>query len=400
MTQRSFRVLWWAAILLSLVVFFLVLIPVKLSIGQELQQQNSVFTKPSFFPLAVWLQQPKHAQAYQELGINLYVGLWKGPTSTQLLTLKQADMPVICHQNPTGLTDANRDVIIGWMQRDEPDNKQRRKNGWGYDPVVAPSEVSSQFREIHRNDPTRPVLLNLGQGVAWDHWKGRGNRTNHPEDYPEYIKGGDIISFDIYPVTHKSRQIQGRLEYVAKGVERLKSLVTPEQRVWNVIGVSRINNPYIKPTSQQVRSQVWMSIIHGSQGIIYFVHQFKPNFIAAALLHDAQMQKEIKLLNRQITALAPVLNSSDTDDIQKIDIASLNKTVAAVSKRFECSLYLISVSMQKGETAARFELRHPVSDQQVEVVGEGRTVSLQNGVLQDSFGPYEPHLYRLDICSR
>src|SRR5262245_20929161 len=32
------------------------------------------------FPLAVWLQAPRNAGRYQALGINLYVGLWRGPT--------------------------------------------------------------------------------------------------------------------------------------------------------------------------------------------------------------------------------------------------------------------------------------------------------------------------------
>lgn len=400
MAQEILRVLPSQIIRLFLAMFFCVIGSVNIIFGQEQQYIDSIIIDPSFFPLAVWLQQPRNARAYQKLGINLYVGLWQGPTSIQLSTLKRADMPVICHQNTLGLTDVNRNIIVGWMQRDEPDNKQRRKNGWGYDPVVSPPEVFSRFTAMRRNDPTRPVLLNLGQGVAWDHWKGRGNRTNHPEDYPEYIKGGDIISFDIYPVTHESREVQGRIEYIARGVERLKSLVSPEQRVWNVIGVSRISNPYIKPTPEQVRSQVWMSIIHGSQGIIYFVHQFKPNFIEAALLHDMEMQTAVKQLNEQITTLAPVLNSPDTDDILEVTTGSLKTKVAAVSKRYECSLYLISVGMQSEEVSARFELRHAVPDQLAEVVGEGRAVPFQNGTLQDHFEPYEPHLYRLKICFR
>src|SRR5690606_13894217 len=32
------------------------------------------------FPIGVWLQAPRNASKYREIGINLYVGLWKGPT--------------------------------------------------------------------------------------------------------------------------------------------------------------------------------------------------------------------------------------------------------------------------------------------------------------------------------
>ena len=43
-----------------------------------------------FFPLAVWLQSPSHAEQYRQAGFNLYVGLWNGPTEDQLAALKQA----------------------------------------------------------------------------------------------------------------------------------------------------------------------------------------------------------------------------------------------------------------------------------------------------------------------
>ena len=56
---------------------------------------------------------------------------------------------------------------------------------------------------------------------AWDDWYGRGVRTRHPEDYEEYVQGADIVSFDIYPVTHDRPAVSSNLWYVARGVERL-----------------------------------------------------------------------------------------------------------------------------------------------------------------------------------
>src|SRR6185436_7259109 len=55
-----------------------------------------------FFPIAVWLQDPKNAARYKAAGINLYVGLWRGPTTTQLAELQRANMSVICAQNRAG----------------------------------------------------------------------------------------------------------------------------------------------------------------------------------------------------------------------------------------------------------------------------------------------------------
>ena len=129
---------------------------------------------PAFFPIAVWLQAPRNAGRFKEAGINLYVGLWQGPTEEQLAELKAAGMPVVCAQNETGLTSHNADMIVAWMHGDEPDNAQARRDRKGYDPPILPSEIVADYQRINKRDPSRPVLLNLGQGVAFDQYIGRG----------------------------------------------------------------------------------------------------------------------------------------------------------------------------------------------------------------------------------
>ena len=52
-----------------------------------------------------------------------------------------------------------------------------------------------------------------------------------------------------------------------------------------------------------------MALVHGSRGLIYFVHQFKPKFNEHALLDDPEMLAAVTAVNRQIRELAPVLNS-------------------------------------------------------------------------------------------
>lgn len=77
-----------------------------------------------YFPIAVWLQNPRNAERFKAAGINLYVGLWKGPTEAQLDALRKAGMPVICAQNEVGLAHRDDPIIVGWMHGDEPDNAQ------------------------------------------------------------------------------------------------------------------------------------------------------------------------------------------------------------------------------------------------------------------------------------
>ena len=245
----------------------------------------------SFFPIAVWLQSPARAGEYRKAGFNTYVGLWKGPTDEQLETLRKAGMKVICEQNEVALNYRNDPTIIGWMHGDEPDNAQPLGKGKGYGPPIPPQKIVADHGRMRAADPSRPVLLNLGQGVAYDNYIGRGVRRNHPEDYPEYLKGCDIASFDIYPVVHENPEVAGKLWFVGRGVQRLVQWSGGEKIVWNCLECTRISNTKTKPMPHDVRAEAWMSLIHGSRGLIYFVHQFQPVFREAALLADAEISR-------------------------------------------------------------------------------------------------------------
>ncbi len=350
---------------------------------------------PGYFPIAVWLQSPRNAAKYKAAGINVYIGLWKGPTEDQLAQLKQAGMPVICSQNSVGLAHKDDPIIIAWMHGDEPDNAQSLGSGKGYGPPIPPATIVSDYEEIRKTDPSRPVILNLGQGVAWDRWHGRGVRTNHPEDYPQYIKGSDIVSFDIYPAVHDKPEVAGNLWFVAQGVQRLMEWSEGERIVWNCIECTHISNPDRIATPEEVRAEVWMSIIHGSRGLIYFVHQFQPRFNESALLSDPQMLEAVTKINHQITELAAVINADPADDLLTVETANPQVPIAATSRRTGSDAYLFTVAMRKGQTAATFQLANLPGKRQVEVLGENRTLTCTDGRFEDDFGPWEVHLYQV-----
>ncbi len=352
----------------------------------------------SHFPIAVWLQSPHRAARYREAGINTYIGLWKGPTEDQLAELKKAGMRVICSQNPVALRHLDDPTIIGWLHGDEPDNAQKRADGNGYGPPVAPRKIVEDYEKLRAADPSRPVFLNLGQGVAWDGWRGRGVRTNHPEDYKEYVKGSDVVSFDIYPAAHSSKEISGKLEYVARGVERLRGWAGASRPVWNCIECTRINHAKNKATPAQVRCEVWMSIIHGSRGLIYFVHEWKPRFNEAALLADPAMLAEVTKTNRQITALAPVLNSPDVAGEAQVEVhlADKKRPVAALTKHHGGAIYVFAVAMRGGGSArATFAVPGIKGAQRVEVLGEDRELVARDGKYSDAFVAWGVHLYKI-----
>jgi len=357
--------------------------------------ENGPSHNVDFFPIAVWLQNPGKAKTYKQAGFNTYIGLWKGPTEQQLAELKKAGMKVICHQNEVGLKHVDDPAIIGWMHGDEPDNAQSLGNGKGYGPPITPRKIIDDYHKIRMADPTRPVLLNLGQGVAWDGWEGRGVRKNHPEDYSEYIKGCDITSFDIYPAVHLKPQVAGKLWYVARGVDRLIKWTEGRKVVWNCIECSRVHNPTTKATPQQVRCEVWMSIIHGSMGLIYFVHEWEPRFNESALLSDPEMLSAVTTLNHQIIGLAPVLNNPTIKGT--VSVLSDNEAVpiAIMVKKYDSATYLFAVGMRDDSTTATFTLRDLAGVKKVEVLGENRKIDSKDGVFKDIFRAWDVHIYRI-----
>jgi len=358
--------------------------------------ENGPLNSADFFPIAVWLQNPARASRYRMAGFNTYVGLWRGPTENQLKELKAAGMKVICRQNELALKYIDDPTIIGWMHGDEPDNAQSLGKGKGYGPPINPQKIIDDYNKIRSADPTRPVLLNLGQGVAWDGYYGRGVRTNHPEDYRQYVKGCDIASFDIYPAVHSSSQVAGNLWYVARGVERLKKWTDGKKAVWNCIECTRINNKKTKATPRQVKCEVWMSIIHGSMGLIYFVHEWQPKFNESALLSDGEMLSVVTEINKQINALAPVLNSPTIDTDVSVSSENEDVPVAVMARDYKGAKYLFAVGMRDGSTKAKFTIPALKGKRTVEVLGENRTILSKDGIFSDTFEEWDVHLYRIE----
>ncbi len=313
-------------------------------------------------------------------------------------TLAEAGMPVICHQNEWALENLDNPLIVAWMHGDEPDNaqawpKDSGKTGWG--PPIAPKVIVEGYRKIRAADPSRPIMLNLGRSVAVTHWGGRGVRSGHTEDYPEYIKGSDIVSFDVYPVSASEKEVKGNLWYVPMGVDRLREWSNDETIVWNCIEASPINNPNTVPTGHQIRSEVWMSIIHGSTGLIYFVHQLRPEFNESHLLSNKDMLADVTAINQQIHGLAPVINSPTLADAVTVASANADVPIDVMTKQYRGAHYVFAAAARDDKTSGAFVVDGITGATSVEVIGENRTLKIVDGVFTDNFDGYGVHLYKI-----
>jgi hypothetical protein len=351
---------------------------------------NGFPADPSFFPIGVWLQSPAKAPEYKAIGINTFVDLWDGPTEKDLADLAKYGMYLVSTQNDVALSSPNRAVIKGWLHDDEPDNRQ--PIGFGlYGNCIPAREIERRTREMRARDSTRPVVINFGQGIANEHWRGLGPCTNLRNYYSIATRDVDILSFDIYPVASRTPQVKGKLEYVARGVTRLRNLAVDGQKVWAILETTALD-PRHRVMPAQLRAEIWMAIIHGASGIVYFVHEFAPAARSDAIFRYPDIVREVAAQNKLIRSMAAVLNGPNVDGVT----VQSDVPIATLVKRDHDTAYVFAVSMENRASQPRFELKGLDGARVMDLV-QGRSIPIAQSGFQDSFEGYGVHIYKLSL---
>ena len=138
-----------------------------------------------------------------------------------------------------------------------------------------------------------------------------------------------------------------------------------------------------------------MALIHGTQGLVYFVHQSRPQLVEATLLEDPEMLAVVTQIKRLIHDVAPVLNSPTIPDGAAVRSTNPEVPVHMMVKRYNGAIYLFAVGMRNAPTTAIFRVKDIAATATAEVLGENRRLPVVNGRFEDAFRPYEVHLYRL-----
>jgi hypothetical protein len=366
---------------------------------------RGVPTDPTFFPIGVWLQGSWHATELAGLGINVYIGNNAGTDSlaaSDLATLKAQGIYAILGQDSVGLASIDDTTIIGWWaQPDEPDNAQPASGG-GYGPAVNPSTLVTQYNAYKAKDSTRPVWLGLGQGVAYDNWEGRGSNAPAESGYPA---GSDIVSFDIYPYNNcggdtNEQATCGQFWLNALGVDRLHQWSTRHQAVWTDIETTIITaDTTTGPTPVQTASEVWLSLIHDANGIVYFIDTWNPSFREDGIFATMPMVTAVTALNKQIKSLAPELNSPTLPDVVTVTSSNTMAPIDTMVKASGTSLYLFSAISRAGTTMGSFTVPGLTGKAVATVVGENRTIDVTGGAFSDSFAANAVHIYKIDLAA-
>jgi hypothetical protein len=362
-------------------------------------------TDPAFFPIAVWLQGSWHATELAQLGVNIYVGNNAGTdpmAASDLATIKKLGMYAIVGQDSVGLASKNDSTIVGWwMTPDEPDNAQPTSGG-GYGPPVDPAKLVTQYQAYKAADPTRPIYIGLGQGVAYDGWEGRG--SNAPPE-SGYVPAGDIVSFDIYPYNDcggdTNEQVTcGQFWLNAFGVDRVHQWSQRGQAAWTDFETTIIAaGTTTGPTPPQTVSEVWLALIHGANGVEYFLDTWQPSFREDGIFADQAMVTAVTALNKQILSLAPQLNSGTITGLVSVTSSNGAIPVDTMVKASGSTLYVFSAIARAGAATASYAIAGMTGDAVATVVGEGRTIPVKAGTFSDAFAANAVHIYTIDLSA-
>ena len=144
-------------------------------------------------------------------------------------------------------------------------------------------------------------------------------------------------------------------------------------------------------TVPQIGNAVWSSIVHGANGIAYFQHNNDGCGNYSLVDCSQALRDGVRLINAQVTALAPVINTQSY-------VWNFQAAVDTMLKVHDGSVYIFT-SLGLNQTAGdkTFTLPAGVSGS-VEVVGEGRTLSVTDGKFTDNFaGEGAHHVYRIAL---
>ena len=340
------------------------------------------------------------------LGINIYVGNNAGTDSlaaADLATLKAQGIYAIVGQDAVGLANVDDPTIVGWwMTPDEPDNAQETSPG-NYGPPVAPATLVAQYDAYKAADPTRPIYLGLGQGVAYDGWEGRG--SNAPAE-SGYVPASDIVDFDIYPYNNcggdSNEQVTCDQFWLnAHGVDQLHGWSTRGQAVWTDIETTTIAAGTTTGPTPQADEVGGLALPHprGQRDHLLPRH-LEPELPRGRHLRrpgDGQRGDGAEPAGEDAGARAEQRGHSEAwwRSAARTRDASIDLMVKAHGQ----TLYLFAAIAGPGTATGGFLIDGMTGDGTVTVLGENRTFAVTDGSFGDAFAANDVHIYEIDLTA-
>ena len=254
---------------------------------------------------------------------------------------------------------------------------------------VGPEVVAYRHRICKALDPARLTLQ--ADAVMMGYANCRYDRFVHstdvflPEIYPVYTvepNGGEVAD-----VVH---DVKESFAAVAKAGRPVKSIWPIIQHFDGWGGWKRF------PTFEELRAMSWEAIVHGGNGIVWYVYNSKSGHGRGVVCSDEHW-KEMTTVSSEIAALQGDLLTRTAADQPKVEILSGPKKdfygyppVSALLKAGDSPLL---ATVNAATNAVKAVVRVD-GFRRAEEIGKGRVFDAANGI-SDEWEPYGVRLYRL-----
>jgi hypothetical protein len=346
------------------------------------------WTDPSFFPIGVWFESAVSqgdVASDKAAGLNTYVEL----TANSDADLVRANGMFAI---PSLALTGHGSESVGWMLDDEVD--MRFGPGRGYEVMaehVARTPDDGRFR-----------YSNYGKGVML--WETDAEAQRFVNSYT------DVVSNDIYYYTDPNicSELQNfhgvpadrcrRAANYGFTMDRMRALDGMDGRRQPIWAFVENGHPFSEDwaptiTGPQLTGAVVSSLIHEARGIIYFNHNFGGPCPTQHVLREscgAAIRPYVTEVNRQITALAPVLNTQSYQ-------YSFNPALDTMLKHHDGAYYVFAMQNRDHTSGSyAFTLPAGMPGTSVEVMFENRTLPISGGTFHDSFAAeHSYHIYKI-----
>jgi hypothetical protein len=247
-------------------------------------------------------------------------------------------------------------ALLGWYISDEP-------NGTN----TAPEKLKEIYRTIKEYDPWHPVsIVFMAPFITAKNYSG----------------AMDIVMADPYPIPDRPVSIPGDV------ADQLRTEFKGKKPFWIVPQAFGGGELWSRePTSQEIRSMTWQSIINGATGIQYFVRQGLNYFPKSAATWS-----ECGRIAMEVAELTPWLLS----DEEPLQVVSNSKNVLVSSRLHNGQLIIMAVNRINEPVSTSFRATG-FSNGKARVLFENRFVSVKGGIITDQLGPFGSQVYLVNI---
>jgi len=287
----------------------------------------------------------------------------------------------------------NHPALLIWESMDEP--AWTWKKPW--EQRASAEGLAQGHKLVKELDPKHLLWINHAPRNTW-------------KTLAKFSQNVDIIACDVYPVI--SQDIDADKTYaimpngkqtdladqtiscVGKYIDKLKKAAGNNRATWLVAqGFAWDNkqspdNPRY-PTYEETRFMAYHAIIHGVNGILYWGTHSMPQ--------PSEHWSNLKRVVRELGDLSPVLASATIPNNVSMEYEemgfSIDSGVEVMVKDNNGVIYMFAVNTTVGPAKVTFS-NLPFPGDSLEVLSEERSLDISGGVFQDSFEPYEVHVYR------